>query len=35
MVQFRAENGAFQSRNQLKKVPRLGDKANNVQDSFE
>ncbi|MEZ5059354.1 MAG: Tex family protein [Saprospiraceae bacterium] len=27
IVQFRAENGAFQSRNQLKKVPRLGDKA--------
>jgi uncharacterized protein len=27
IVQYRAENGAFQSRNQLKKVPRLGEKA--------
>ncbi len=27
IVNFRAENGAFKTRNQLKKVPRLGDKA--------
>ncbi|MEZ4854352.1 Tex family protein [Flavobacterium sp.] len=27
IVSFRAENGAFYDRNQLKKVPRLGDKA--------
>ncbi len=27
IVQFRAENGAFTSRKQLKKVPRMGDKA--------
>jgi protein Tex len=27
IVNFRAENGAFKSRQQLKKVPRLGDKA--------
>jgi protein Tex len=27
IVQFRAENGAFKSREQLKKVPRLGPKA--------
>ena len=27
IVAFRAENGAFQSRNQLKKVARMGDKA--------
>ncbi len=27
IVQFRAENGAFNSRAQLRKVPRLGDKA--------
>lgn len=27
IVAFRSENGAFQERNQLKKVPRLGEKA--------
>ncbi|POS03017.1 uncharacterized protein Q361_101116 [Flavobacterium croceum DSM 17960] len=27
IVNFRTENGAFQDRNQLKKVPRLGEKA--------
>lgn len=27
IVTYRSENGAFESRNQLKKVPRLGDKA--------
>lgn len=27
IVQYRVENGAFESRNELKKVPRLGDKA--------
>ncbi len=27
IVQYRAENGAFEDRKQLKKVPRLGDKA--------
>ena len=27
IVNFRAENGAFKTRNQLKKVPRLGEKA--------
>ncbi|WP_010250418.1 Tex family protein [Myroides injenensis] len=27
IVQYRSENGAFESRNDLKKVPRLGDKA--------
>jgi uncharacterized protein len=27
IVKFRSENGPFQDRNQLKKVPRLGDKA--------
>lgn len=27
IVVFRSENGAFEDRNQLKKVPRLGDKA--------
>lgn len=27
IVAFRSENGAFEDRNQLKKVPRLGDKA--------
>ena len=27
IVQYRSENGAFQDRKQLKKVPRLGDKA--------
>ena len=27
IVAFRSENGAFQDRNQLKKVPRLGEKA--------
>src|SRR5690606_19048753 len=27
IVKYRAENGAFESRNELKKVPRLGDKA--------
>ncbi len=27
IVKFRAENGAFKNRTQLKKVPRLGDKA--------
>jgi len=27
IIAFRNENGAFESRNQLKKVPRLGDKA--------
>jgi protein Tex len=27
IVQYRSENGAFSSRNELKKVPRLGDKA--------
>ena len=27
IVQYRSENGAFQSRAELKKVPRLGDKA--------
>lgn len=27
IVQFRAENGPFKKRNELKKVPRLGDKA--------
>lgn len=27
IVQYRTENGAFKSRSQLKKVPRLGDKA--------
>ena len=27
IVKYRAENGAFVNRNQLKKVPRLGDKA--------
>ncbi len=27
IVQYRAENGAFENRNELKKVPRLGEKA--------